>query len=138
MKFKTLFALSLISVLIFSGCAQKNTVAKTVKINMTISQYPEYSDTIYNVKSSIVEANLGEEFGPSQLYGLGSETRNRPFKFLEHIDQNRIKISFDNSLVIRGEPVGKATGGEMIVSKTESCFRTATLDSGSDICLKLV
>ena len=107
---------------------------QTAKLNMTVD---EWTWDESSVTSSIVEIREGEEFGPKVLFPPNQA--NAPFKMLEVIDENNVKISY-YGLIIKGQQIAETTPkqGTKIISFEKTCFITPTLDSGTTICLNVV
>ena len=133
MKYKILFILSIIGIIIISGCTQNTVPSKTVKLNLTMDEWVKEN---HKITSFIIEAKEGEEFGP---INFTASSKNKPFKLLKIIDENNIKVQFDDSLVVVGEPITEPSKqNPKIVSVKETCFRTRSYDSGTDLCLKII
>lgn len=122
-----------------SGCTQLNPqYPKTVKLNLTIDKWESFlpPEKAHKIESFVIVVKEGEKFGPT---GFIASTKNKPFKLLEIIDENSIKIQFDESLVVAGEPISQQSKqNPKIVSNDETCFRTRSYDSGTDLCLRIL
>lgn len=139
MKALILLLLAITGIIIDSMCIQQITPSsKTVKLVLTIDEWssgffpPEETPEI---KSLIMDVREGEEFGPANFTAAPN---NKPFKLLKIIDEDHIRIRFDESLVVVGEPVSDPSQqNPIIVSIEKICFRTRSSDCGTDICLKI-
>lgn len=119
------------------GCTNNQT-SKTVKLNLKINEWSSKvgAKPEHKIKNSIVEIKEGKDFGPNDFIAA---PESKPFKLLEIVDENNVKMQFDNSLVVVGEPIGyPSKQNPIIISLEETCFRTRSYDAGTDICLKII
>ncbi|MDD1682584.1 MAG: hypothetical protein LUO98_02000 [Methanoregula sp.] len=126
--------------IMMSGCVLQTTPSsKTVRLALTIDEWGSWfpPQEAHEIKSLILDVKEGEEFGPADYFTAYQKTK--PFKVLKIIDEDHIKIQFDEFLVVVGEPVSNPSRqNPIIISLEETCFRTRTSDSGADFCLKIV
>lgn len=157
MGFKKILA-SFLFFSILAGCAGVSNPAKalspgepskrmelseSVKIQMSVQHWGfEY---LNDITTTTLRVQQGESFEPEEFkdYRIsGFLSREGKFFLLAEIQDNaHAEIVFDEEeLVIRGESIDDPTTQNPVTisTKEEVCFRTRTVDGGSDICLSLM
>jgi hypothetical protein len=110
-----------------------------VRIAMTIDRWRSWvpAESAHVVDSLVVEVRKGEAFGPLLVGRVGKLVP--PFRLLEILGRDRVRLRFDESLVVCGEGISNPSKQNPIALTTSpACFRTRSSDSGADYRLRLV
>ena len=86
-----------------------------------------------------VEVEKGDEFGP-EASAYTWEEGEFLFEVKKIIDEESVKVAFNEEVVVvYGDDVAfpEIKGPVIVTLEDEVCFKTRTMDSGSDFCLRV-
>ncbi len=136
-KYILLFLLLISCAPLKSGIVTPQEVHSTnqILLHIKVDEWRSYGKgSEHTIKEDELSVMLDKTFGPTQAIGI----RQPPFRLLRIIDSNTITVQFDEGLTVLGEPVSKSYIDNPVTFSNELCFRTRTMDSGTDVCLRVV